>query len=343
PPPGLEKFYSRDAFMCDWQGLPIYCEKCSNWKPDRVHHSSEVDRCVRRMDHFCPWAGGMISETSQKFFMQFVFYATIYTGFTWITLAILLAERKRITGDVNVHWAVVLGLGVLFFLFNAGMVGKSLQLAFQNLTTVEELTKGTRTEFVAVLVPRPNDQLPPVPPRTSRSNLPYQPTPFMGTITYPLQQPLSRTPSHQSSRGESASNSQSSALPANARTFAILRVPSGTNLWDINPRENLKSIFGSNVFEWILPIKYSPCCDHGNLESQYPFGPELEYLKTDAGLARSSLDNRKRRHRRHHSDGRRLSGDAVGYRHSGGSGNEESHRHGRRKRRHSTHAGQDPS
>lgn len=53
--PGLENFWKKDCFVCEGDGRPVYCSMCSNWKPDRTHHCSEVDRCVRKMDHFCPW------------------------------------------------------------------------------------------------------------------------------------------------------------------------------------------------------------------------------------------------------------------------------------------------
>lgn len=55
PAPGLQDFYSRDAFVCQTDGRPIWCFTCLNWKPDRAHHCREVQRCVRKMDHFCPW------------------------------------------------------------------------------------------------------------------------------------------------------------------------------------------------------------------------------------------------------------------------------------------------
>jgi palmitoyltransferase len=61
--PGLERFYSKDVFVCENDGLPRWCSSCRIWKPDRAHHSSEIDRCVRKMDHYCPWVGGIISET----------------------------------------------------------------------------------------------------------------------------------------------------------------------------------------------------------------------------------------------------------------------------------------
>ena len=53
--PGLEKFYSKDVFVCEADGRPIWCSMCLNWKPDRAHHCREVGRCVEKMDHFCPW------------------------------------------------------------------------------------------------------------------------------------------------------------------------------------------------------------------------------------------------------------------------------------------------
>lgn len=82
-----------DAYICDYEGMPLWCDKCHNWKPDRTHHCKELGRCVRKMDHYCPWAGGIIAETTHKFFMQFVFFGTLYTAYVWIVTAVLLADR----------------------------------------------------------------------------------------------------------------------------------------------------------------------------------------------------------------------------------------------------------
>ena len=53
--PGLQEFYRRDVFVCEGDGRPIWCSMCMNWKVDRSHHCREVERCVKKMDHFCPW------------------------------------------------------------------------------------------------------------------------------------------------------------------------------------------------------------------------------------------------------------------------------------------------
>lgn len=54
-PAGLESFYTKDVFVCQDDGRPPYCSTCCQFKTDRSHHCREVDRCVRKMDHFCPW------------------------------------------------------------------------------------------------------------------------------------------------------------------------------------------------------------------------------------------------------------------------------------------------
>lgn len=51
----LESFYTKNFFVCQQDGMPIWCSTCLQFKPDRARHCREVGRCVRKMDHFCPW------------------------------------------------------------------------------------------------------------------------------------------------------------------------------------------------------------------------------------------------------------------------------------------------
>ena len=90
-----------DAYICDYEGMPLWCDKCHNWKPDRTHHCKELGRCVRKMDHYCPWAGGIIAETTHKYFMQFVFFGSLYTAYVWVVTAVFLAERISLVSEVS--------------------------------------------------------------------------------------------------------------------------------------------------------------------------------------------------------------------------------------------------
>ncbi|CAO1596751.1 Palmitoyltransferase pfa5 [Xanthoria calcicola] len=257
--PGLRDFYKRDVFTCESDGRPIWCSTCLNWKLDRAHHCREVGRCVRKMDHFCPWVGGIVSETSQKFFVLFVCWGSIYCAFILVFMAKFVAERAH-TG-VNVHWIVVLSMAGLFSLFLLGMSGSSLQFVLQNTTTIENLSRKTKVWQLAVLIPGV--------PAHSYSQPPYR------TITY----------------GQD---------PNNTRTFAILHTRPGENPWDLGYSRNFKSVMGEHWYDWILPIKPSPCANHDRQGCQFELGPAVERMKSEVGIiSHSAFDEEKpRRHRR---------------------------------------------
>lgn len=77
----LHGIYGRDVFICEGNGKPIWCSYCSNWKPDRAHHCREVGRCVRRMDHFCPWSVCFPYTRSAKVFWLHEFWESSSSSF----------------------------------------------------------------------------------------------------------------------------------------------------------------------------------------------------------------------------------------------------------------------
>lgn len=141
---------------------------------------------------------------------------------------------------------------VLFMLFSAGMSINTLHFAFLNTTTVDNLALGTRTQHFAVYSPN-----------LASITGGYNNTPGFGTITYPLP----ATPCEPSAR----------------RTFAIVQTPVGTNAYRLPSMwANFRTVMGDHWYDWLLPVRSSPCCSHRkNGEkggSMYVLGPVLERM-----------------------------------------------------------------
>lgn len=252
------------------------------------------------MDHFCPWIGGVVGERALKFFIQFLFYSAILTCYLTAVFGYFVAQYKR-----NVHWFVALGMAGFFLLFTLGMVLNSLHFVFRNITTIESVS---RRMYLAVVLPPELHSEPAVLPQTKLSagsdedserpqtsdlddpshanyfsrqgHIPNRTIPssalsppkskiWKNTITYPLHLPVDRPP-----------------IPApEPRKFAVLHTPPGMNPWDLGSAyRNFTAVFGTALHDWLLPIKFSPCCDHSSDISEFPLGPEFELLLEDAGL-----------------------------------------------------------
>ncbi|OQE19415.1 hypothetical protein PENSTE_c015G04220 [Penicillium steckii] len=251
---GLEHFYTKDVFVCQEDGRPAYCSTCCQFKVDRSHHCRELDRCVRKMDHFCPWVGGVVSETSFKFFIQFVFYTATFCTFALVVSAYFTAQLKRDTGSVNAHWCVCIGLSGLFGFFTAGMSLTSLQLAALNLTTIENLNRQSVVWTLAIRIPEH------VSAQLFSPGSPLAPT--FHTVSLPLELPI-----------------------AERHVFAILHTQPGENPFSLgSPFKNLQQIMGYSITDWLLPIKQSPCADHSSQESDFALGPVVTRLKQEAGF-----------------------------------------------------------
>ncbi|KAG6367244.1 hypothetical protein INS49_001429 [Diaporthe citri] len=217
PKLGLESFYTRDFYTCRSDGLPIWCSDCQNWKPDRAHHSGEIQRCVQKMDHYCPWAGGMIGETA------------------------------------------------FFGLFSFTMAAMSHGYALSNITNIENLSRRTKVHQLAIRIPLNQT------PNSDNSAMPSD----YETITFPLANP-NFDGNQFIYENQNGANRASQHAPEHK--FAIVKTEVGENPWDMGSYyQNWKSVMGDKgVFDWLLPLRLSPCC---NYNGEYPTGPVVDRLR----------------------------------------------------------------
>lgn len=172
----------------------------------------------------------------------------------------------------------------MFGLFTFGMTISSLQLAMLNLSTIENLNRRSAVWTLAIRIP--NHIL-------HKLNTQWAPT--YRTITYPLQP----VPS-----GPQAAPPPADPMTGERHVFAILQTLPGENPFDLgSPLRNLQQVLGYTIFDWLLPLKHSPCADHGSLESAFALGPVVTRLKREAGLEASAEEgsesgNRRSRHHR---------------------------------------------
>ncbi|KAI1246306.1 hypothetical protein MGN70_013204 [Eutypa lata] len=278
--PGLEQFYTKDVFVCESDGRPKWCSECCNWKPDRVHHSSEVDRCVYRMDHYCPWVGGMIGENAFKFFVQFTAYGTCYCVLVVAAAASSFAMQAR-AGYVDSRLIAGVAIAAFFGLFSFTMTATSLRYIFLNMTNVDMLGSRTKVYQLAVRVPR-----------GTRS------TDKFTTVSYPLPKlelGINGEANRRTRHGSAGNDGSSSSLPnprdnLATRTFAILRTEPGENPWHLGYWGNWKSIMGTHFIDWLLPIRKSPCVNHERHDGFYPTGSALADLCARYGLSHQAVD-----------------------------------------------------
>ncbi|KAK0612299.1 DHHC palmitoyltransferase-domain-containing protein [Bombardia bombarda] len=272
--PGLEAFYSKDVFVCTNDGRPRWCSTCCNWKPDRAHHCSELDRCVKKMDHYCPWVGGVVGETSFKYFVQFTFYAALYyvvvVAAAGLCMRVTLANGEPLDGFV----IAILAVSAFFAIFAFAMTCTAIRYICVNLTNVDYVKSKLGVYQLAIRVPRGTED-----------GFNY------GVISYPLSPEPGSSPDLS---GQTFTNNEPSSRDHLAtRTFAIVKTEVGQNPWDMGYYRNWKSVMGSNAIDWLLPLRKSPCENEETSESFYKMGPLLQTLRTRFDLPDIPLDEKK--------------------------------------------------
>ena len=96
------------------------CGYCDNYKPPGSHHDKKsINRCISRMDHYCPWMNNVIGAKNQKNFFLFLIYLNLATIYMYIIVALHMVD----CGEYDCFNGVSLTLvRVVIFLLLFGML-----------------------------------------------------------------------------------------------------------------------------------------------------------------------------------------------------------------------------
>ncbi|XP_058877647.1 palmitoyltransferase ZDHHC7 [Acipenser ruthenus] len=128
------------------------CNRCETYRPPRAHHCRVCQRCVRRMDHHCPWINNCVGELNQKYFIQFLFYTGLSSLYcialvvvTWVWR--FRGERER-GGEsetaaskhfIIAHYIILLVESILFGVFVMVIFYDQLVSIISDETPIEQV------------------------------------------------------------------------------------------------------------------------------------------------------------------------------------------------------------
>jgi palmitoyltransferase len=158
----------------------------------------------------------------------------------------------------------VIALSAFFGFFTFGMTCISLRYILLNQTNVDVLRAKSTVHQLAIRVP-----------------LDTEPGAQYTLITYPRPEPALSPKSHSSSSREDPPAPRDALA---TRKFAVVKTQLGENPWELGPYRNWVSVMGTNFFDWLLPIRHSPCVNSENNTSFYEMGPLYDELRTRYSL-----------------------------------------------------------
>ena len=135
--------------MTTHPGQIIYrCPRCVSIKPLRAHHCSVCKRCIRKMDHHCPWVNNCVGEFNQKFFVLFTMY--IFMSSFHAAILILIHMVRCVENDwtqcstfspaATLVLLILLGFeSLLFGIFTLVMFCTQVSAIFSDETQIESL------------------------------------------------------------------------------------------------------------------------------------------------------------------------------------------------------------
>ncbi|XP_020905949.1 palmitoyltransferase ZDHHC3 isoform X2 [Exaiptasia diaphana] len=127
------------------------CTKCEAYRPPRAHHCRICRRCIKKMDHHCPWINNCVGESNQKYFILFLFYTGVLSLYAIILVAISWTKKclgcsKEYNQRTRYIYTIILMIeSCLFGLFVIAMMCDQFSSITEDLTKVEHVQRQIRS------------------------------------------------------------------------------------------------------------------------------------------------------------------------------------------------------
>uniref|UniRef100_A0A915I3F3 Palmitoyltransferase n=1 Tax=Romanomermis culicivorax TaxID=13658 RepID=A0A915I3F3_ROMCU len=127
----------------DW----TVCGRCEAYRPPRAHHCRICKRCVRKMDHHCPWVNNCVGEFNQKFFLQFLLYVGLASVYCIILVIVAWltecseCKNEKIRQTRVMHSICITVECSLFCLFVLAVCCDQMQAIVTDETAVEQVQR----------------------------------------------------------------------------------------------------------------------------------------------------------------------------------------------------------
>lgn len=128
----------------DW----TICTRCEMYRPPRAHHCRICKHCIRRMDHHCPWINNCVGEKNQKYFIQFLIYVGMLSGYaislvawSWYSECQSCPKDIRLKQSRILHSVLLIMESVLFGMFVIAIACDQFEAIFSDETLVEQAKK----------------------------------------------------------------------------------------------------------------------------------------------------------------------------------------------------------
>ncbi|CAF2622536.1 unnamed protein product [Rotaria sp. Silwood2] len=129
------------------------CNRCDTYRPARSHHCRICKRCVRRLDHHCPWINNCVGEFNQKYFILFLFYIGVTSIYVlaFVIWSLIVFSQKN--DSLIVHSIIICVESCLFGLFVITIFVDQVQTILNDRSLIDTLKLDDNSRMASQILP----------------------------------------------------------------------------------------------------------------------------------------------------------------------------------------------